>query len=83
MDTHIIKAFWKCGDQEIIDLACDRADLTQAERKTICLLLTNGKTEKEAAQIMDTSEEEINRVYYSACTKLLGICWVYCIAKTT
>lgn len=80
MDRNIVKLFWKCGDIDIINLACDRAGLTTPERQTLNMLLTDCKTQEETAEELGISTRKVQELWYSSCNKILQIYWVHVIA---
>lgn len=76
MDRGLIRAFWNCGDSQIIEFAMTRARLNRHERDVLCYLLDDCKTQEQTAEAMDLSTRKVQSLWYSACDKLLAIDWV-------
>lgn len=76
MDRGLIRAFWNCGDSQIIEFAMTRARLNRNERDVLCYLLDDCKTQEQTAEAMDLSTRKVQSLWYSACDKLLAIDWV-------
>lgn len=81
MDRTLIKAFWKCGDNEIIEFALLRARLNRLEEEALRLVLDDCRTQEEAAEIMNISTRSFQNLWYDATNKLLYIPWVLAYAK--
>lgn len=80
MDRELLKAFWNCGDNQIIEFALIRARLNRNEKEVIRLMLDECLTQEEAAEQMGLSTRKIQSLWYSSAAKLLGIPWVYAYA---
>lgn len=76
MDRNLIKAFWNCGDSQIIEFAMSRARLNSREREVLMRLLDMCETQERAAEDMGLSTRKVQGLWYSACDKLLAIDWV-------
>lgn len=77
----MIRAFWNCGDNQIIEFAIHRARLNKRESDVLRLVLDECKTQEQAAEILDISTRNLQNVWYSACNKILSIDWVIVYAK--
>lgn len=80
MDGKLLKAFWNCGDNQIIEFALIRAHLNRLEREVVNLVLDECMTQEEIAERMGYSTRKVQDFWYSASAKLLGIPWVYAYA---
>ena len=80
MDRSLLKAFWNCGDNEIIEFAMIRAHLNRLEKEVVELMLDECFTQEQIAEHMGYSTRKIQDFWYSASDKLLGIPWVYAYA---
>lgn len=81
MDRNLLKAFWNCGDNQIIEFALLRARLNKIEKEVVRLSLDECLTQEEIAEMMDFSTRRIQQFWNTAADKLLGIPWVYAYAK--
>lgn len=81
MDKRLLKAFWDCGDNQIIEFALIRARLNRQEKEVISLMLDECRTQEETAEIMNYSTRKIQDIWSSASKKLLSIPWVLAFAK--
>ena len=81
MDRSLIKDFWNCGDNEIIEFAIMRGRLNRKEKEALRYLLDECMTQEETAEKMDISTRNLQKLWYSACDKLLGIPWVLAYSK--
>lgn len=80
MDGKLLKAFWNCGDNQIIEFALMRAHLNRLEREVIRLTLDECMTQEEVSEAMSYSTRKVQDIWYSAANKILGIPWVYAYA---
>lgn len=80
MDGKLLKAFWNCGDNQIIEFALIRAHLNRLEREVLRLTLDECMTQEEVAEAINYSTRKVQDIWYSAAAKLLGIPWVYAYA---
>lgn len=80
-DRSLVRAFFRCGDSDIIEFAMLRARLNRKEQDVIRLLLDDCLTQEEAAEVLDISPRHLQNLWYSACDKLLRIPWVVAYAK--
>ena len=80
MDRNRLKAFWNCGDNQIIEFALLRAHLNRLEKEVIRLMLDECMTQEEIAEAIGYSTRKIQDLWYSASTKMLNIPWVYAYA---
>ena len=81
MDRGLIRYFWDCGDSQIIEFAMIRARLNRREKEAVSLLLDECYTQEKAAEVMDISVRNVQKIWYSAAYKLLSIPWVVAYAK--
>lgn len=72
MDRGLIRAFWGCGDNEIIEFAVLRARLNRREKEAVRLLLDECLSQEQAAEQMCISTRRFQEYWYSAADKLLG-----------
>jgi len=77
MERNIIKYFWSCGDNQIIEFAIIRARLNRNEKEILHLMLDECHTQEKAAEKMDISTRRAQEYWYSATEKVLSIPWVY------
>lgn len=82
MERNILKYFWGCGDNQIIEFAIIRARLNRNEKEILHLMLDECYTQEQAAEKMDISTRRAQEYWYSAADKLLNIPWVYEYAKS-
>lgn len=80
MEKHLLKAFWNCGDNDIIQFALYKAHLNRLEKEVIQLMFDECLTQEEIAEKMNYSTRKIQDIWYSASKKLLKIPWVYAYA---
>ena len=76
MEKELLKYFWNCGDNQIIEFAMVRARLNIKERKILELMLDECLTQEEAAEEMGYSTRRVQDFWCSAAHKLLNIAWV-------
>lgn len=76
MDKDLIKYFWNCGDNQIIEFAILRARLNNNEKQVLQYILDECYTQEETAEKMRYSTRRIQDFWCSAVKKLLGIDWV-------
>lgn len=81
MDRNLIRFFWDCGDGQIIEFAMIRARLNRREKEVLTLLLDECYTQEEAAEKLDVSVRNLQKIWYSASEKMLAIPWVLAYAK--
>lgn len=72
----LIKAFFNCGDDQIIEFAIIRAHLNRQEKEVLRLMLDECYTQEQTAEKLNYSTRKIQEVWYSAIRKLLSIPWV-------
>ena len=82
MDRSLIKDFWACGDNQIIEFAIMRARLNRMEKEVLRLLLDECMTQEQASEHLDISTRNLQNWWYSATDKLLSIDWVMAYAKS-
>ena len=75
-DRTLIKDFWACGDNQIIEFAIMRARLNRKEKEVLELILDECKTQEEAAETLDLSPRNIQEIWRRAADKMLAIPWV-------
>lgn len=76
MAKDILRAFWNCGDNEIIEFAIRRARLNSDEKKVCECLLDECMTQEETAEHLHNSVRWVQKKWDSAKRKLLSIPWV-------
>lgn len=81
MDRSLLKYFWNCGDDPIIQFALTQAHLNRKEERTVKLLLDECLTQEQAAEEMLISPRRLQTYWYSGADKLLNIPWVRAYAK--
>lgn len=77
----LLKAFWNCGDTQIIDFAITRARLNRKEKEVIALILDECLTQEQASEKMDISVRNLQKIWESAVAKMLNIPWVLAYAE--
>lgn len=82
MDRTLLKRFWSCGDNDIIEFAIMRARLNKREKDVLRLTLDECMTQEQAAEEMEASTRRVQEWWYMAADKLLSIPWVIAYAKT-
>ena len=80
MDRTLIRDFWACGDNQIIEFAILRARLNKNEKDVLHLVLDECMTQEMAAEVLDVSTRHVQNNWYSACDKILKIPWVMAYA---
>ena len=80
-NMNLIKAFWNCGDNQIIEFALLRAHLNRMEKEVVKLLLDECLTQEQIADCLNCSTRKVQDEWYSAIGKLLSIPWVKAYAK--
>lgn len=76
MDRTLLKDFWACGDNQIIEFALMRARLNRLEKEVVVLMLDECMTQEQTAERMDLSVRRVQNLWYDASDKLLSIDWV-------
>ena len=76
----LIKAFWSCGDNDIIEFALLRARLNRHEKEVLELILDECMTQEQASEKLNLSTRILQERWYSAINKLLSIPWVLAYA---
>lgn len=82
MDRSLLKEFWNCGDNQIIEFAISRARLNRRERNVIHMMLDECMTQEQIAEKTDCSTRRVQEYWYSAADKLLSIPWVSAYARS-
>lgn len=77
----LLRAFWNCGDNQIIEFALMRAHLNRLEKEVLILALDECYTQEEIAEKLNYSTRKVQDFWYSALDKLLDIPWVLAYAK--
>ena len=80
-ERNLLRTFWGCGDDGIIEYAMHRARLTKPEKEVLLRLLDECETQEEAAEHMDLSTRRIQEIWYAASDKLLRLPWLVAYAK--
>lgn len=85
MEKELLRCFWNCGDNEIIEFAMLRARLNAKEKKVLEYILDECLTQEETAEKMGYSTRRVQDFWCSAAKKLLNIEWVkaYAISLKT
>lgn len=81
MDKGLIRYFWNCGDNQIIEFAIIRARLNKNEKDVIQLMLDECLTQEEVAERLSYSTRKIQEDWASGVRKLLSIPWVLAYAE--
>lgn len=76
MDRLLLKYFWNCGDNEIIEFALIRSRLNRQEKEVICLMFDECYTQEQIAEKLGFSPRHIQEIWYHGADKLLAIPWV-------
>lgn len=76
MDRSLLKYFWNCGDNEIIEFAMIRARLNKREKDVIIASLDECLSQEEIAEKMYISTRQVQKLWYQGADKLLAIPWV-------
>lgn len=76
-----LKAFWSCGDNEIIEFAIMRARLNRKEKDVLSCILDECLTQEQTAEKLEYSTRAVQDFCYSASKKLLSIPWVNAYAN--
>lgn len=74
-DNTMIRAFWGCGDSDIINYAITRARLNANERETLELVLDGCQSQEMAAESMGVSTRSLQAWWKSGVTKILNQPW--------
>lgn len=80
-DRNLIRYFWDCGDNDIIEFALIKARLNRKEKEVIVNILDECMTQEQVAEKIDISTRQTQRLWCSACDKLLAIPWVFAYAE--
>lgn len=81
MRLKLLRAFWNCGDGDIIEFALLRAHLNKKELNIIKLMLDECMTQEEVAEQIGYSTRRTQQLWCSAANKLLAIPWVKAYAS--
>lgn len=81
MHRSLIRDFWNCGDNQIIEFAIVRAHLNRNEREAVRLMLDECMTQEQGAEALNISVRSFQEYWYSATDKILNIPWVLAYAK--
>jgi hypothetical protein len=76
MDKELLKYFWNCGDNQIIEFAIMRARLNSKEKMVLECILDGCLTQEQTAEKMGYSTRRVQEFRCSAVRKLLNIDWV-------
>jgi len=57
MDKNLLKVFWNCGDNEIIEFALARARLNRLEHEVVSLMLDECRSQEEIAERIGISRQ--------------------------
>lgn len=79
-DRTLIKDFWSCGDNQIVEFAIVRARLNRKEKEVLGLVLDECMTQEEAAEALDISPRSLQEIWRRAADKMLNIPWVFAYA---
>lgn len=72
----LLRAFWNCGDSQVIEFAISRARLNKREEQVVRMAMDECMTQEWIAEQLDVSVRHIQTLWDSALKKLLGIPWV-------
>lgn len=75
-DRSLVKEFWGCGDNQIVEFALLRARLNRNEKNTLRLMLDECMTQEAVAEELNVSTRCVQDWWKSGCDKLLEIPWV-------
>ena len=81
MRLKLLKAFWSCGDGQIIEFALIRARLNKTEKEVLNLMLDECMTQEEVAERLNYSTRRVQQFWVSGADKLLSIPWVNAYAE--
>ena len=82
INRHLVKAFFNCGDNALIEFAMVQARLNRIEREVIRLMIDECRTQEETAELMELSTRKVQQAWTSATGKLLSLRWLVAYAKT-
>ena len=82
MEKELLKLFWNCGDNQIIEFAILRARLNSKEKRVLECMMDECLTQEETAEIMGYSTRRVQDFWCSAAHKLLNIDWVKAYANS-
>lgn len=82
MDRSLIRAFWACGDSQIIDFAIVRARLDRKEKAVLTAILDDRMTQEETAEKLQISTRTVQKLWASGADKLLKIDWLVAYAES-
>lgn len=80
-DRDLIRDFWRCGDNEIIEFAILRAHLNRKQKEILHCMLDECMSQEEAAEELCWSVRTAQEKWAEAADLLLGIPWVEAYAK--
>ena len=81
MDRVLLKYFWSCGDNQIIEFALLRARLNKNERDVICYTLDECMSQEQIAEKMGYTPRRIQQIWKDGANKLISIPWVKAYAQ--
>lgn len=76
MDSKLMRAFFDCGDDQIIQFAIQRCHYNRKEKEILKLILEENYTQEETADIIGYSTRYVQEQWYRVCHKMLSISWV-------
>lgn len=76
MEKSLIRYFWNCGDNDIIELAILRSRLNRIEKDVLRYMLDECYSQEKTAELMDLSTRNVQKIWAKATSKLLSIDWV-------
>ena len=82
MRLKLLRAFFNCGDGQIIEFALIRARLNKNESRVMHLMMDECMTQEEVAEELHYSTRRVQQIWVSAADKLLAIPWVISFAKS-
>ncbi len=74
--TKLLRAFWNCGDNDIIEFAIMRARLNKREKEVLISMLDECRTQEQTAEWLELSTRHTQDLWRTASDKLLNIPWV-------
>lgn len=75
-ERNLIKAFFNCGDNRIIEFSIIEARLNKTEKEVLRLMFDECLTQEQIAEEFDISTRKVQDIWYSANRKLLSLPWV-------
>lgn len=80
-DRELIRDFWQCGDNQIIEFALLRAHLNRRQKEVVECMLDECLTQEQTAEHLDWCVRTVQKEWSEAADKLLDIPWVEAYAR--